>query len=214
MIEKQEDVFFYITLMNENYSHPGLKAGQEEGILKGLYLLQPGEKKGKLRVQLMGSGTILREVIAAADLLKSDWGVDADIWSAPSFTLLARDGQDAERWNMLNPTAKEARVPHITQCLQDTAGPVVVSTDYMRTFAEQVRAFIPKGRTYKVLGTDGFGRSDSRAKLREFFEVDRHYVTVAALKSLAEDGAIPVAKVAEAIKKYGIDVNKPNPVTQ
>jgi pyruvate dehydrogenase E1 component len=218
MIEKQEDVFYYITLMNENYSHPGLKAGQEEGILKGLYLLQPGEKGGKgeskLRVQLMGSGTILREVIAAADLLKSDWGVDADVWSAPSFTLLARDGQDVERWNMLNPTAKEARVAHITKSLQDTAGPIVVSTDYMRTYAEQVRAFIPKGRTYKVLGTDGFGRSDSRAKLREFFEVDRHYVTVAALKSLAEDGAIPVAKVAEAIKKYSIDPNKPNPVTQ
>ncbi|HEY8023061.1 MAG TPA: pyruvate dehydrogenase (acetyl-transferring), homodimeric type [Burkholderiaceae bacterium] len=216
MIEKQEDVFYYITLMNENYSHPGLKAGQEQGIIKGLYLLQPGEKaaKGKQRVQLMGSGTILREVIAAADLLKNDWGIDADVWSAPSFTLLARDGQDVERWNMLNPTAKDARVAYVTQCLQDTAGPIVVSTDYMRTYAEQVRAFIPKGRTYKVLGTDGFGRSDSRAKLREFFEVDRHYVTVAALKSLAEDGAIPVAKVAEAIKKYSIDPNKPNPVTQ
>ena len=215
MVEQQEDVFFYITLMNENYSHPGLKPGQEEGILKGLYLLQPAaEKKSKLRVQLLGSGTILREVIAAADLLKNDWGVDADVWSAPSFTLLARDGQDAERWNMLNPTAKEARVPHFTKSLQDTAGPIVVSTDYMRTYAEQVRAFVPKGRTYKVLGTDGFGRSDSRAKLREFFEVDRHYVTVAALKSLAEDGAVPVAKVAEAIKKYGIDPNKPNPVTQ
>ena len=214
MVEKQEDVFFYITLMNENYPHPGLKAGQEEGILKGLYLLQPGEKKSKLRVQLLGSGTILREVIAAADLLKNDWGVDADIWSAPSFTLLARDGQDVERWNMLNPTAKDSRVAHITKSLQDTTGPIVVSTDYMRTYAEQVRAFIPKGRTYKVLGTDGFGRSDSRAKLREFFEVDRHYVTVAALKSLAEEGAIPVAKVAEAIKKYGIDPAKPNPVTQ
>ena len=215
MVEQQEDVFFYITLMNENYSHPGLKAGQEEGILKGLYLLQPSEeKKSKLRVQLLGSGTILREVIAAAELLKNDWGVDADIWSAPSFTLLARDGQDAERWNMLNPTAKEARVSHFTKSLQDTAGPIVVSTDYMRTFAEQVRAFVPKGRTYKVLGTDGFGRSDSRAKLREFFEVNRYFVTVAALKSLAEEGAIPVAKVAEAIEKYGIDPNKPNPVTQ
>jgi pyruvate dehydrogenase E1 component len=127
---------------------------------------------------------------------------------------LARDGQDVERWNMLNPTAKDSRVAHITKSLQDTTGPIVVSTDYMRTYAEQVRAFIPKGRTYKVLGTDGFGRSDSRAKLREFFEVDRHYVTVAALKSLAEEGAIPVAKVAEAIKKYGIDPAKPNPVTQ
>jgi len=216
MIEKQEDVFYYITLMNENYSHPGLKPGQEQGIIKGLYLLQAGEKaaKGKQRVQLMGSGTILREVIAAADLLKNDWGVDADVWSAPSFTLLARDGQDVERWNMLNPTADKPRVAYITESLQGTSGPIVVATDYMRTYAEQVRAFVPKGRTYKVLGTDGFGRSDSRAKLREFFEVDRHYVTVAALKSLAEDGAIPVAKVAEAIKKYSIDPNKPNPVTQ
>jgi pyruvate dehydrogenase E1 component len=215
MVEKQEDVFFYITLMNENYSHPGLKAGQEEGILKGLYLLQPGEKstKGKNRVQLLGSGTILREVIAAAELLKNDWGVDADIWSAPSFTLLARDGQDAERWNMLNPEAKP-RVAHITESLQGTAGPIVVATDYMRTFAEQVRAFIPKGRGYKVLGTDGFGRSDSRAKLREFFEVNRYFVTVAALKTLAEEGAIEVSVVAKAIAKYGIDPNKPNPVTQ
>jgi pyruvate dehydrogenase E1 component len=212
MVENQEDVFYYITLMNENYSHPGLKAGQEENILKGLYLLQEGGKGGKHRVQLMGSGTILREVIAAADLLKSDWNIDADIWSAPSFTLLARDGQDVERWNMLNPTVTP-RVAHITKSLQGTAGPIIVSTDYMRTYAEQVRAFVPKGRTYRVLGTDGFGRSDSRAKLREFFEVNRHYVTVAALKSLSEEGAIPATVVAEAIAKYGINPNKPNPVT-
>jgi pyruvate dehydrogenase E1 component len=212
MVENQEDVFYYITLMNENYSHPGLKAGQEEGILKGLYLLQEGGKGGKHRVQLMGSGTILREAIAAADLLKSDWNIDADIWSAPSFTLLARDGQDVERWNMLNPTATP-RVAHITQSLQGSQGPIVVSTDYMRTYAEQVRAFVPKGRSYKVLGTDGFGRSDSRAKLREFFEVNRYYVTVAALKSLSEEGAIPATVVAEAIAKYGINPSKPNPVT-
>jgi pyruvate dehydrogenase E1 component len=213
MIEKQEDVFYYITLMNENYSHPGLKAGQEQDILKGLYLLQEGAKGGKNRVQLLGSGTILREVIAAADLLKNDWGIDADIWSAPSFTLLARDGQDVERWNMLNPTADQARVAHVTQALQGSSGPIVVATDYMRIFAEQVRAFVPKGRSYKVLGTDGFGRSDSRAKLREFFEVDRHYVTVAALKSLADEGAISASVVAQAIAKYDINPNKPNPVT-
>ena len=213
MIEKQEDVFYYITLMNENYSHPGLKPGQEQGILKGLYLLQEGKKGGKHRVQLMGSGTILREVIAAADLLKNDWGIDADVWSAPSFTLLARDGQAAERWNMLNPTADKPQVAHITQALQGSTGPIVVATDYMRTFAEQVRAFVPKGRSYKVLGTDGFGRSDSRAKLREFFEVDRHFVTVAALKSLSDEGAISVSVVAQAIAKYGINPNKPNPVT-
>ncbi|HXA47630.1 MAG TPA: pyruvate dehydrogenase (acetyl-transferring), homodimeric type, partial [Burkholderiaceae bacterium] len=213
MIEKQEDVFYYITLMNENYSHPGLKQGQEQDILKGLYLLQEGPKGGKHRVQLMGSGTILREVIAAVDLLKNDWGVQADVWSAPSFTLLARDGQDVERWNMLNPTATKPRVAHITQSLEGSKGPIVVATDYMRTFAEQVRAFVPKGRSYKVLGTDGFGRSDSRAKLREFFEVNRHYVTVAALKSLSEEGAIAASVVAEAIAKYGINPNKPNPVT-
>ena len=212
MVTNQEDVFYYITIMNENYSHPGLKAGQEEGILKGLYPLQTSPEKTKHRVQLLGSGTILREVIAAADLLFSDWGIAADVWSAPSFTLLARDGQDAERWSMLHPT-EPARVPYIAQCLGATTGPIVVSTDYMRTFAEQVRAFIPKGRSYKVLGTDGFGRSDSRAKLREFFEVNRYFVTIAALKSLADEGAISASVVAQAITKYGIDTNKPNPVT-
>ncbi|MEM4987474.1 pyruvate dehydrogenase (acetyl-transferring), homodimeric type [Collimonas sp. H4R21] len=213
MVTNQEDVFYYLTLMNENYSHPGLKEGQEEGIIKGLYLLQEGGKKNKQRVQLMGSGTILREVIEGAALLASDWGVDADVWSAPSFTLLARDGQDVERWNMLHPT-DAPRVAHITQCLKDTAGPIIVSTDYMRTFAEQARAFIPAGRTYKVLGTDGFGRSDTRAKLREFFEVNRYYVAVAALKALADEGKIKASVVADAITKYGINPEKPNPVTQ
>jgi pyruvate dehydrogenase E1 component len=214
MVEKQEDVFYYITLMNENYTHPGLKPGQEDGILKGMYLLQPSAKKSKQRVQLMGSGTILREVIAAAELLEKDWGVAADIWSAPSFTLLAREGQDAERWNMLNPTAKTPRVPFVTQSLQASQGPIIAATDYMRTYAEQIRAFMPKDRSYKVLGTDGFGRSDTRAKLREFFEVNRYFVTIAALKSLSEAGAIEVDVVAKAIQKYAIDPNKLNPVTQ
>ena len=213
MVSNQEDVFYYLTLMNENYSHPGLKEGQEEGIIKGLYLLQEGGKTNKLRVQLLGSGTILREVIAGAALLAQDWGIDADVWSAPSFTLLARDGQDVERWNMLHPTATP-RLAYVTQCLQDTSGPIIVSTDYMRTFAEQVRAFVPHNRTYKVLGTDGFGRSDTRAKLREFFEVDRHYVVVAALKALADEGKIETSVVATAITKYGINPEKPNPVTQ
>jgi pyruvate dehydrogenase E1 component len=213
MVEKQEDVFYYITLMNENYSHPGLKSGQEEGILKGMYLLQPSINKSKQRVQLMGSGTILREVIAAAELLEQDWGVAADIWSAPSFTLLARDGQDAERWNMLNPTAKTPRVPFVTQSLESSQGPIIAATDYMRTYAEQIRAFMPKDRSYKVLGTDGFGRSDTRAKLREFFEVNRYFVAIAALKALAEAGAVDVDVVAKAIKKYAIDPNKANPVT-
>jgi len=213
MVGNQEDVFYYITVMNENYAHPGIKAGQEEGIIKGLYLLNEGGKKNKLRVQLLGSGTILREVIAAADLLRDDWKIDADVWSAPSFTLLARDGQDVERWNMLHPS-EAARKSHFEQSMDGTEGPIVVSTDYMRTYAEQVRAFVPKGRTYKVLGTDGYGRSDTRAKLREFFEVDRHYVTVAALKSLADEGKIKPSVVAEAIAKYGINPEKPNPVTQ
>ncbi len=212
MVRNQEDVFYYITVMNENYGHPGMKPGQEEGIIKGLYLFQKAEETTKHRVQLLGSGTILREVIAAAELLKNDWGIAADVWSAPSFTLLARDGQDAERWNMLHPT-DSPRLPYITECLKDTQGPIVVSTDYMRTYAEQVRAFIPRDRHYKVLGTDGYGRSDTRAKLREFFEVNRYFVVIAALKSLADEGVLSASVVATAISKYGIDPNKPNPVT-
>ncbi|MBP1208195.1 pyruvate dehydrogenase E1 component [Duganella sp. 1411] len=213
MVEEQEDVFYYITIMNENYPHPGIKPGQEEGILKGMYLLQKGDEKAKQRVQLIGSGTILRESIFAAELLKNDWNIAADVWSAPSLTLVARDGQDAERWNLVNPT-KEARVPYVAQLLKDTSGPIVATTDYMRAFAEQIRAFIPKDRTYRVLGTDGFGRSDTRAALREFFEVNRYYITVAALKSLAEEGKIDVKVVEEAVVKYGLNPNKPNPVTQ
>jgi pyruvate dehydrogenase E1 component len=213
MVAEQEDVFYYITIMNENYPHPGLKAGQEAGILKGMYLLQEGDKKAKQRVQLIGSGTILRESMFAAELLKNDWNVAADVWSAPSLTLVAREGQDCERWNLVNP-GKEQRVPYATQCLQSTEGPIIATTDYMRAFAEQIRAFVPKNRTYRVLGTDGFGRSDSRAKLREFFEVNRYYITVAALKSLSEEGKIDVSVVEQAIAKYGIDANKPNPVTQ
>jgi pyruvate dehydrogenase E1 component len=213
MVAEQEDVFYYITIMNENYEQPGLKPGTEEGILKGMYLLQEGDKAAKHRVQLMGSGTILRESMFAADLLKNDWGIAADIWSCPSFTLLARDGQDADRWNMVHPN-EEARLPYVTQQIKTTSGPIIATTDYMRLFAEQIRAYMPKDRNYKVLGTDGFGRSDSRAKLREFFEVNRYYITVAALKSLAEDGAISTSVVAQAIAKYGIDPNKPNPVTQ
>ncbi|NYE61500.1 pyruvate dehydrogenase E1 component [Duganella sp. 1224] len=213
MVEEQEDVFYYITIMNENYPHPGIKPGQEEGILKGMYLLQKGDEKAKQRVQLIGSGTILRESIFAQELLLNDWGIAADVWSAPSLTLVARDGQDAERWNLVNPTQPQ-RVPYVAQLLKDTQGPIVATTDYMRAFAEQIRAFIPKDRTYRVLGTDGFGRSDSRAKLREFFEVNRYYITVAALKSLSEEGKIDVKVVEQAIAKYNLDPNKPNPVTQ
>ena len=213
MVTEQEDVFYYITIMNENYPHPGIVAGQEEGILKGMYLLRKGDASLKQRVQLIGSGTILRESEAAAELLKNDWNIAADVWSAPSLTLIARDGQDAERWNLVNPT-KEQRVPYVAQLLKDTSGPIVATTDYMRAFAEQIRAFIPKDRTYRVLGTDGFGRSDSRAALREFFEVNRYYITVAALKSLAEEGKIEASVVEQAVIKYNLDTNKPNPVTQ
>jgi pyruvate dehydrogenase E1 component len=210
MVENQEDVFYYITLMNENYPHPGLPAGAREGILKGMYKLSEGGAAPGPRVQLLGSGTILREVMFAADLLKKDWGVAADVWSCPSFNELRRDGIATARWNLLHPTEK-AKLSYVEQCLAATRGPVVASTDYMRTFADQIREFVP--RRYKVLGADGFGRSDSRENLRRFFEVNRHYVTVAALKALAEDGEVPNAKVAEAIKKYGIDAEKPAPWT-
>jgi len=213
MVTEQEDVFYYITLMNENYPMPGLRAGCEAGILKGMYLLSEGPAQSTLRVQLIGSGTILRESMFAAELLQNDWGIAADVWSAPSLTMVARDGADCERWNLVNPTA-QPRVPYATQLLQDSSGPIVSTTDYVRAFSEQIRAYVPKGRNFTALGTDGFGRSDTRVKLREFFEVNRYYVTVAALKALADDGVIALSVVAEAVAKYGLDQAKPNPVTQ
>jgi pyruvate dehydrogenase E1 component len=210
MVEKQDNVFYYLTLLNENYPMPGLTAGTEEQILKGMYLLEEGAKKTP-RVNLLGSGTILRESMAAKVLLEKEWGVAANVWSCPSFNELARDGQGCDRWNLLHPTDKP-RVPFVTQQLDKHAGPVVASTDYMKSYADQIRAFIPKGRQYKVLGTDGFGRSDFRSKLREHFEINRHYVVVAALKALADEGTLPLAKVAEAIKKYGLNADKVNPL--
>ena len=207
---KRQNVFYYLTLLNENYPMPGLIAGTEEQIIKGMYLCKPGAD-GKQRVQLLGSGTILRESLEAQKLLATDWGVQADVWSCPSFNELTRDGQDADRWNLLHPLEK-ARVPFVTQQLASRTGPVVASTDYMKAYAEQIRPFVPAGRVYKVLGTDGFGRSDFRSKLREHFEVNRHYIVVAALKALSEEGSVPVAKVAEAIKKYGINADKVNPL--
>jgi len=222
MVEKQENVFFYITLLNENYPMPGLKAGTEAQIIKGMYLLEEGANglpkgpsKATPRVNLLGSGTILRESMEAKKLLEADWGVAANVWSCPSFNELARDGQDCERWNMLHPL-EEARVPFVTQQLAAHAGPVVASTDYMKAYAEQIRPFIPKdkgvGRAYRVLGTDGFGRSDFRSKLREHFEINRHYIVMAALRALADVGTVPVTQVAEAIAKYGIDADKINPL--
>src|SRR5580693_2996597 len=210
MLDEQEDVFFYLTLMNENYEHPALPDGAEAGILRGMYLLRPrssGPSDGPA-VQLLGSGTILREVLAGADLLSSDYGVLCDVWSAPSFTELRRDGLAAERWNMLHPGASPRR-SYVEECLAGRPGPVVAATDYVKSFADQIRAFVP-GR-YRVLGTDGYGRSDYRRNLRRFFEVDRHYVAVAALASLAEDGTIPAATVADAIARYGVDADKPDP---
>jgi len=210
MVQEQEDVFYYLTLLNENYEHPALPEGAEKDILKGMYLLKKGPAGNGPRVQLLGSGAILREVIAAAELLRKDWGVEADLWSCPSFNELARDGIACARWNLLHPTEKP-KLSHVEQCLKDTRGPVVASTDYVRAFAEQIRSFVP--RRYAVLGTDGFGRSDTREKLREFFEVDRRYVAVAALKALADEGQLDKAKVKEAIARYGIDPAKPNPAT-
>ena len=211
MIEDQDNVFYYITVMNENYAQPGLKQGDEEGILRGMYKFKSAGDGKKPRVQLMGSGTILREVLAAQELLESDWGVGSDVWSVTSFTELRRDGLDCERHNLLHPEDKQPRVPYVTSQLQDTQGPIVVSTDYVKAYGDQIRPFIPEGRHLRVLGTDGFGRSDFRYKLREHFEVDRYFVVLAALRGLADEGKLPVAKVAEAIKKYGINPGKANP---
>ena len=210
MYAEQEDVFYYITVMNENYVHPAMPAGVEADILKGMYQFKAGDEASGPRVQLLGSGTIFNEVIEAAQLLKEDWGIESDIWSCPSFTELARDGQACERWNRLHPT-EPPRQPHVAQCLDGAQGPIIASTDYMRLFAEQIRPYI--SGDYLVLGTDGFGRSDSRNNLRRFFEVDRYHVTVAALSSLAKQGQLDAAKVTEAIEKYGIQADSPEPWT-
>ncbi|HSA46596.1 MAG TPA: pyruvate dehydrogenase (acetyl-transferring), homodimeric type [Candidatus Competibacteraceae bacterium] len=210
MVQEQEDVYFYLTVMNENYAHPEMPEGAEAGIVKGMYLFQDGGKSQALRVQLLGCGVILREVIAAAELLREDFNITADVWSVTSFNELRRDGLSAERWNLLHPS-QPPRKSYIETCLEGHTGPVVASTDYMRTFADQVRAYIP--RRYITLGTDGFGRSDYRVQLRRFFEVNRYYVAVAALKALADEGQIKVEQVEEAIRKYGLDTERPDPWT-
>jgi pyruvate dehydrogenase E1 component len=207
MVTEQRDVFYYLTLMNENYPHPAMQPGTEEGILRGMYLLRPGTGSGP-RVQLMGSGTILREVLAGASLLEEDFGVAAEVWSVTSFTELRRDGLEVERWNTLHPSS-EPRESYVARCLSGHPGPVVASTDYVRTFADQIRQWVPG--QYRVLGTDGYGRSDYRRNLRRFFEVDRRHVALAALKSLADAGDVEVGRVQEAIERYEIDPEAPMP---
>lgn len=215
MYQEQERVFYYITVMNENYHHPAMPEGVEEGICKGMYLFQSaaqrhqeGRQPGNHTVQLLGSGAILREVIEAARLLYDDFKIDADVWSVTSFTELRREGMDVQHWNLHHPEESQ-KTSYVEQCLQDRAGPVIAATDYIKTFADQIRPFVPK--RYVVLGTDGFGRSDTREQLRRFFEVDRRYITVATLKALADDGEIQAYTVTEALHKYDIDSQRLNP---
>jgi pyruvate dehydrogenase E1 component len=191
--------------MNENYQHPAMPEGSEEGILRGMYLLRGAEGA---KVQLLGSGTILREVIAGADLLREDFGVEADIWSVPSFTELRREGMEVERWNTLHP-GEEAKTSWVERQLGERPGPVVASTDYMRAYADQIRPWVTA--PYRVLGADGFGRSDYRKALRSFFEVDRHHVALAALTELAKTGDVPADAPKKAIETYGIDPDRPAP---
>jgi pyruvate dehydrogenase E1 component len=208
MYAEHEDVYYYITVMNENYAHPAMPEGAEEGIVRGLYRLSEGEASLDTRVQLLGSGTILRESIAAVDLLRDDWGVAADVWSVPSFVELRRDGLAVNRWNTLHPAA-EQKVSYVEQCFAEAKGPAIASTDYIKSYADLIRAFMPV--PYYTLGTDGFGRSDTREALRAHFEVDRYWITVTALKALADQGEIERGTVAEAIGKYGINPDKPEP---
>jgi pyruvate dehydrogenase E1 component len=210
MFEDGENVFYYITTMNENYVHPDMPEGVEDGIVKGLYPLKVSTAKSKKRVQLMSAGTIMREVEAAAEILESDYGVAADIWSMTSVNELARDGQKVVRRNMMNP-AEAPQIPYVTQCLAATEGPIIAATDYIRAHTNQIREFMP--RSFTVLGTDGFGRSDTRARLREFFEVDRRYVVLAAMTALADEDAIPRSDLAKVMSDLGIDPSKPDPTT-
>jgi pyruvate dehydrogenase E1 component len=209
MYADQEDVYYYITVLNENYAHPAMPAGVEDGILRGAYLLRDAGEATRPRVQLMGSGAILREVIAAAELLAETFGIDADVWSATSFNELRRDGLACERYNLLHP-GDEPRIPYIAAAMSGHRGPIVAATDYLKSYADQIRPFVD--RRFHALGTDGFGRSDYRRKLRDFFEVDARWIALAALNALAADGTIERRVVAEAVKTLGIDPNKPDPV--
>jgi pyruvate dehydrogenase E1 component len=209
MYNQNEDLFYYITVMNENYQHPAMPENVEEDIIKGMYLLKK-PNKAKAQIQLLGSGAILREVIAAADLLEEDFGISANIWSITSFNELRREGLSVKRLNLLNPDKKQ-KLSYVESAFKNDDIPVVAATDYMKIFADQIREFIPN--KYIVLGTDGFGRSDTRSQLRKFFEVNRYYIVVASLKALAEEGKLSTDKINEAIKKYNIDQNKPEPTS-
>jgi pyruvate dehydrogenase E1 component len=210
MYAEQENVFYYVTCMNENYVHPAMPDGVQEGILKGIYRLHAVEDDTKkLRVQLLGSGTILREVEAAAEYLKENHDVHADVWSVTSYSELRREGIACERWNTRNPL-EEQRRPYVSDCLADAEGPVIAASDYMRIVPEQIREWV--SGSYRVLGTDGFGRSDSRRALRKHFEVNRDNIVVAVLKSLADQGSIKPQQVAKEIEVLGLDPDKPNPV--
>jgi pyruvate dehydrogenase E1 component len=208
MLRRQEDVFYYLTMMNENYQQPPMPEGSREGILRGMYPIRDAGAATGPRVQLLGSGTILREVLAAADLLRDDFGVAADVWSVTSWSELRRDGLDAERWNLLHP-AEPQRKSYVESQLAGRGGPVVASTDYVKAVADEIRPFVPGH--YRVLGTDGFGRSDRRERLRHFFEVNRFFVAIAALKALADTGVLAPDAARQAIERYKIDPGKPNP---
>ena len=217
MLHEQEDVFYYVTAMNENYTHPDMPKGCEEGVIKGMYLYQGADKpKGKAktpRVQLLACGVVLREALKAAELLDKEFGVKADVWSCPSFTELSRDGFDAERWNRLHPNPKEQRKAYVTECLDKHEGPIVAATDYVRALSDQIRAFVPHGRRFTTLGTDGYGRSDTRTHLLDFFEVNANWIAHAAIAALADDGVMNAQDVERAIKVWGLDPGKPNPIT-
>jgi pyruvate dehydrogenase E1 component len=209
MIGEQENVFYYIACMNENYVHPPMPSGVEDGILRGMYLFRVGGQ-GKIRVQLMGSGTILREVLAAAELLEQDFGIPTEVWSVTSFNELRRDGLAVERWNQLHPD-ETPRTSYIEQCLGERPGPYIAATDYMKIVPDQIQRWVPG--TFVSLGTDGYGRSDGREALRQHFEVDKRFIAVTSLKALADDGVLDQKTVAQAIEKYGIDPDRPDPVT-
>ncbi|MDD4893437.1 MAG: pyruvate dehydrogenase (acetyl-transferring), homodimeric type, partial [Candidatus Rickettsiella isopodorum] len=209
MMQEQENSFYYLTLMNENYAHPALNEAHKEGILKGMYLLSE-TKPSKRHVQLLGSGTILNEVIAAAELLKTDFDVTADIWSVTSFSECRKQALSIERHNLLHPNEPEQQ-SYVAQCLQDRIGPVIAATDYIRLNADQIRGFVKA--PYVVLGTDGYGRSDTREQLRQFFEVNRYYIVIASLHALMAEGSVSTTQIEQAFKKYSIDSEKPNPFT-